>query len=202
MADDFNRGTGPGTPMPLDDFDPNPPRWPKVVGWISMIFGALGVLCVSCSVAWLFTAKDLMKGNPQIDVNNLPPVMHISPLMAVQLGVGAVSSILLIAAGGLTLGRQGLGRILHLIWGILALVNGLFGFFVQYQQQMAMAAWVKDNPDSVFSKNQSPANLYIGLGCGALFLLWPIFCLVWFGLVKRRAEQMLRHDGAPPEVPA
>lgn len=191
MADDPNLGAVPGTPMPLDDFEPYPPKWPKVVGWISIVLGSLGVICVSCSVAWLLTSKDLLKGNPQIDSNNLPPVMQISPIMAVQMGTGAALSLLLIAAGGLTLGRQKLGRILHIIYGVLGLLNGVFGFFVQFKQHAAMTAWVRDNPDSMFSKNHSPASLYIGLGCGGFFLLWPLFCVVWFSLVKRTHDQML-----------
>ncbi len=195
MADELNRGGAPETPMPLDDFEPFPPTWPKVVGGVSLALGSLGIICAVCGGAMMVAMPDMMKGNPAIDPNNLPPFMKPSPLMFVQLGLGVVLAILLLAAGGLTLGRQKLGRTLHLIWAPPSFLSGLFGIFLQLQQQAAMKSWAAANPDSPFSKNQSPIGMIIGIACGVILsLAWPTFCMVWFLVIKRTHAQMLHRS--------
>lgn len=177
------------------DFDPDQPSWPKVVGGISLGLGILGVLCVGCGLAGMFMTPMMMQNAPGYDAANPPPFMKPSALQMVHMVLGTLASGLLIGAGALTLGRKPLGRTLHLVWAVVGALIGILGIFVQIQTNAAMQQWIRDNPDSPFSQGGGgqQMGLIIGIGCGLVMGLgWPIFCLVWFGLVKKHAWQMVR----------
>lgn len=185
-------------PMPLDDFDPDPPSWPKVIGWISTGVGAFGLSCLACSAVGVFATPFMMQGQPGIDPNNLPPNMTPSPLMLVQMGLGAVLSVVQIIAGVLTINRQKSGRIVHLVWAGLGIVSGIVGLIIQVRLNQGFKDWVAANPSSPLARGGGGGPMvFVGYACSAVLGIgYPIFILVWFGVIKTTHAQMLRREKA------
>lgn len=167
------------------------PKWPKVIGIISIVFGSLGIICGGLGIGWQLLAPGMMAQMP----GGAPPaLMNPSPI---QLGVGAVSTlwaIVLIIAGAMTVARKPGGRPAHLAWAAVALIFGAFGIYMQVKMNADIAAWCADNPDAQFAQQQRMGGgigPMIGYACGGFFGFgWPLFTLVWFGLIKKKASDL------------
>lgn len=185
-------------PMPLDDFDPDPPSWPRIIGWISTGLGVLGLGCLSCSIAGVFLGPAMMQGQPGVDPNNLPPNMTASPMMLAQMVVGGVLSVVQIIAGVLTINRQRAARMVHLVWAGLAVLSGIAGLIMQVKMNQDFKAWIAANPGSPFAQGGGGGPfVYVGYACTAVMGLgYPIFCLIWFGFVKTTHAQMLHREAS------
>jgi hypothetical protein len=176
-------------PVLQDDFDTQP-GWPKPVGIISIVWGALGLTCGLCGLVGLSMMPAMMKG-AEDQMGVMPDIMKPSPLQMVAMVAGFVPTIVLIVAGVLTVRRNFTGRLVHLIYVGLAIFIGGIGIAMQIQQQMALSAWAAENPDNMWAKQQQQggAFAYIGIAFGVLLsFAWPLFCAIWFGFVKRRPE--------------
>lgn len=162
------------------------PAWPKVIGIISIVFGSLGVICGGLGIGWQLMMPGFLGQMP----GGAPPTL-LNP-NPINLGFGAVSTlwtIILIVAGALTVGRKPSGRTAHLAWALVAMIFGAVGIYMQMKMNAEIATWVADNPDADFSKQ--PQMPIIGYACAGFFGFgWPLFTLVWFGLVKRKASDL------------
>ncbi len=182
---------GPGADE-LDDLDGGErPSWPKVIGVISIVWGAIGVVCGGAGIGWQLMAGSIMGNIP----GGAPPAITNPNPMA--LGVGALGllwSIVLIVAGSMTVARKPAGRSAHLLWAAIAIVLSIIGMYMQVTVQAEIAQWCVDNPSSDFAKQQAAGGAfgkYIGYACGGtLGFGWPIFILAWFGLVKRKPSDI------------
>lgn len=165
---------------------PAPPRWPKVIGIISIVFGSLGVICGGVGIGWQLLAPGMMG---QMAGGAPPAIMNPSPI---NLGYGAVSTLftfVLIVAGALTVARKPSGRTAHLAWAVVAMIFGAVGIYMQVKMNAEIATWVADNPDADFSKQ--PQMPIIGYACAGFFGFgWPLFTLVWFGLIKKKGSDL------------
>ncbi len=182
------------------EFDaPAPPKWPKVIGIISIVLGSLGVICGGLGIGWQLLAPGMMS---QMAGGGPPAIMNPS---AVQLGVGAVSilwTILLIVAGAMTVARKPGGRTAHLAWAAVAMIFGAVGIYMQVKMNADVATWCADNPDSDFAKQQQMGGAIgpmIGYACGGFFGFgWPLFILTWFLGVKRTGAAL--REGVSDQV--
>ena len=93
------------------------PSWPKVVGWISISWGALMIFCAGCGTAMSFVGPSLM---PPEMAKDMPPT-SAGPGQIALAAVGILVDILLICGGAMTIGRKPPGRTLHLLYGVAAL---------------------------------------------------------------------------------
>ncbi|MBL8762272.1 MAG: hypothetical protein JNL50_13320 [Phycisphaerae bacterium] len=192
-----------GSPPVLDyDIDAiEPPRWPKAVGITSIVIGSIMVGCAGCGVVGLVVAPSLV---PEDMKAQMPP-SQASPGMLIHLAAGAISDILLIVAGAMTVGRKIAGRHLHLAYAGFAIVLFGIGVWLQFQQQAIMQQWAAQNPDNPQAKAMSGPmgniGLIFGIAIGALFgVVYPVFLIIWFGMVKRTQESMT--GGIEREMPA
>lgn len=164
-----------------------PPRWPKVVGTISIAWGALNLACGGCFLALGAMTSSLVQGAEQ-QMGPMPDVMKPSGL---QMGVGIlglIPTVLLLAAGILVVARKPAGKMLHVVYGVLALLTTAAGVLIGLQQQLAVVEWVRQNPDNAWAKQAKPAVGFVIMGIMVtLGLVWPVFCIIWFGAVKRNA---------------
>lgn len=194
----------PPTVSEWDDSDslgPARPRWPKVVGIISIVWGSLSLLCGVCGTAWAtFGVSMVMPADQKI-----PPTVFISPAQLVLTAVSTMFAVVLIVAGATTVGRKPVGRVLHLVYASAAVLIFLIGIPLAIQQQAVAAQWVQDNPENPVAKSMTGAGGSVGQIVGWVFggiigLGYPGFCLVWFGLVKRKPDSMGSADA--PNEPA
>lgn len=191
----------PTPPMnPIDDLVwDEPPGWPKVVGGISIGWAALGLTCAGCGVAGMaFMTSGSLPGME----GPLPPPMVPTPLTWIFMLLSFAPPILLLAAGIVTMSRKPVGRPLHLVYAVIAIVMTAVGVWFQLQQQAAMEAWIQQNPDSPWAQQQNAPGAQMGQIAGLIVgiiagFAWPIFCLVWFGLIKTKPEDFTGNAPAP-----
>jgi len=181
-----------------DDLDAELPRWPKVVGVISIVWGSIGVICNGLGAVSALFSGSMMQGMADQMEGGMPPVLLDPPLVNMIAAVlGLLLSIFLIIAGVLTVLRKAEGRMAHLIYAPVHIVLMIWGVMLQLNQQAAVADWVAANPDSDFAQSQQAAGgagpmvgMAIMFVMIAIFLIWPVFNLVWFGVIKKSHEDM------------
>jgi predicted tellurium resistance membrane protein TerC len=166
-----------------------PPAWPKVIGWISAVWGGLSGCCM------LFGGVMAIGGAAMIpaDQRNQFPPQFITPPMMVLMVVGVVSSILLLVAGIFTINRKITGRYLHLTYAILSLALFPVGIYLGLQNQAEMESWIRQNPDTQFAKQQAAGGAVgqiFGYAMQGIGLLHILFLIVWFGVIKKTAASM------------
>ena len=182
-------------PIHLQDLG-DPPGWPKVIGILSIIWGSLGVTCAGCGLVILPILPSLL-GKPG---EPLPPTMHIDPMSGVLYVLGIAQAVLLIVAGVMTLRRVAAGRWLHLLYAAAGFALLPFGLYVTWRKNQLMGQWVQDNPSSPFVRGYKPGAGTFGLIVqGVLGMAWPLFTLIWFGMVKRTVGSM--HAGGREPMP-
>lgn len=186
MSQSPNPSFPPVEPEPIIELA-EPPKWPSVVGGVSVGWAALGLGCTGCG------ALSLVMGlQPPSD--QAPPTTMTPPMIA-HMAVGTLNGVLLLIAGIVTCMRRPAGRSLHLTYAGISIPLLIIGIFLQLQAQAAMQQWMQDHPDSQAAQmmNSGFGKLMMSLGLILSVVLgapWPIFCLIWFGLVKRRPSDM------------
>lgn len=190
MADDY-RGMNEGTDIEADDWR-EPPKWPKVVGIISIVWAVLGIVCNGLGVVSAFLTPQMMKmaeSGGEMEGGFPPQMTQLNLLLAGMMMVSVLVSVTLLLAGIFTVNRRPQGRGLHLGVAVVSLIMLVIGMGYQWHSMTQMGAWVKANPDATFSQTYSPIGSMIGMGIGIVIGgAWPLFCLIWFGALKKRPE--------------
>ena len=167
--------------------------WPKVVGIISIIWAALGLACNACGV---FMPQLMTRMLPEeMTKGPMPPNMNPGIEMYVLMAVGMAVTLVLFVGGIALVRRKRSARAMHLVWALLACILAAIGLFMQWRIHGEMQAWIQQNPDSPWAQQQKgqqgDIGLVIGLLMGAVFgFAYPVFCLIWFGLVKRNPAEI------------
>lgn len=187
----------------FDDFV-EPPKWPKTIGIISIVWGSLGLCCNVLGGAWYSVGQPAVMKMAQDSgqmADGIPPFMMQAHLPLVALCVlGLAVSVLLVVAGSTLAARKQAARNLYLAYGVAAFLLAAISMYFQFQLQAEVDQWVNANPTTAFAQQQQQAGvmkivgplLGIVLGFG-----WPIFCLVWFGLVKKDPNEITKGVGNP-----
>lgn len=179
-------------PVDLDvDLLAEPPGWPKIVGIVSIVFGALGLTCGGCGLL----GQGMQSLIPEMeDVAKQPQVM--APILTFSLlALALLLSILLLIAGIMTLLRKPIGRPLHLLYAvlkILAVIVGLVTFIMIWPDyKVELTRYFEESGQNAQSRDvMLSATFYGALVSNLIYLAYPVFCLIWFGLVKRKPEDM------------
>lgn len=182
--------TGYAPPVEAPDFELGPelPGWPKVVGISSIVWAGLLLTCSGCGILSMVMTPQFMK-MAGAEAGPLPPTLTPGALQWVQMGLGILFVILLLIAGIATVQRAYQGRLLHLVYAIGSLPMLFWNIWTQLDAGQKMNQWAAANPDSPFAQGHSPGSVWIGITITlVLGLPWPLFCLVWFGVVKTKRE--------------
>lgn len=191
------------------DFLPEPKTWPKTVGIISIVWGSLGLICNGCGLVGGLVSGPMMQQmaaqNPQLaqQMQNAPPPSGL------QMGIAALGilvSTMLIVAGSMLIARKPIAAALHLAWAVITLLLTIGNTIVsigpmqqqmqQMQTQMQSQSGAATPPPGAMQGMQ--AAMYGSLACMALITLsYPIFCLIWFGFVKRGTAEITHAPEAP-----
>jgi len=178
------------------------PGWVKPVGIISLVWGAIGLFCGVIGIGGSILMQQFQQSASNQMQGGFPDVLLNPPASAqAAQAAGIVWTIYLIVCGALLLGRKTVARPMLIVYALGGILLTLWGVYEQLQVQIAIRQWVADNPDSDFARasGQSGAmGAFVGLAVGiVLGLAWPLFCLVWFGLVKRKATDITGEGEAP-----
>jgi len=176
--------------------------WPKVIGIISIVWASLGLLCNSCTaLSAVLTPVFMNMAPPQMQQQMQQQMASQNTLFNIVTGLlGVAMSVVLMYAGIQTMRYRWKGRMLHLVWAGLSVVLGIggsiFGYGVMKQQVAAQLAQMQNDPNMAKMQPMIETMAYATFGCVVLFsLAYPLFILVWFGLIKKRPEDM----GPPPQ---
>lgn len=187
------------TPSVSADFNASgePPAWPKVVGIISIVLASLSLICGGCGLVQ--NVMGLVQGGKDVEMPNSAPI-HIPPPSGLSVGLGVLGwlwAVVLLVAGIMTLKRLAKGRLLHLVYAGVSIVltigsvavgmaemQRVFDAFGQNAQMAQMAGMIR-----MFTYAVMCFAVSLGLG-------YPLFLLVWFGMMGKRPEA-----GAMPQEP-
>ena len=190
--------TPPSVPDELEPLELRP-KWPTVVGWLSVVLGLLALVCNGSGIVMnvflqsRFASLTAGAGDPL-------PQMTFSPAVIAFMMLKLAWGIPLIIAGIATISRKPAGRPLHLIWVIGFSITTLIASYLGYQLVQAytnsqeVVQWLAEHPNDPrgfgLKGGMSTWGTLIGL---PFSLAYPTFCLVWF-LPSGRSERALRHD--------
>lgn len=166
-----------------------PPAWPKVIGIISIVWGSLGLICNTCTLgatALMGSLVQMVPPEQQAEMQRQMQAQSGVANMAIA-ALGLVLSLVLIFAGVCTLRRQAIGRTLHLAYGAIGLVLTLVGAGLGIVAANKLATGAADPAQAQQARVGGLVGAAFG---GCLGMAYPLFCLVWFGFVKRTPESM------------
>ena len=186
----------PPTDPPQIELDAKPPSWPKVVGVISIVLGALALLCTGVSVPLQLVQLGQLRADAPPD--GVPSFLEPDAFDWVVGVAGILGTLLLIVAGGACAARASIARPLHLVYAFLELALVVVMTLTAMQsaaeiQQWAAdhRAWIDDNPTSPLAQTASmpPVLMWLPiLVVGTPYALWSLFLIGWFGAKGQRPE--------------
>jgi len=172
------------------------PKWPKVIGVISIVLGALGLTCGGLGMVMVpFSSKML---EPMLEGDPVPYGMQFTGLDIVVGLLGLLLSLLLLFAGITATTRRPITRPLHLTFAICSIPLNIWSALNQINKQALNEQWAQDFPNNPMAQGMSGssnAGAQIGQVVGLVMLLIfgigiPLFYLIWFGLLKTKPEQI------------
>lgn len=180
--------------LDLDDEIPEEITWPRPVGITSLVVGCLTVVCNGCNALSLAVqewGKRMQEKSGQ-KAMVVPDVLQPSTVDNVVFALSVLLGLFLLVSGIVLIARKPVARALHLIYSASWLVLAAVGLVSGLGKLGPMAAYFKEHPDDPMAKFASPTGTLISIvlvyGLG---VLWPGFCLVWFGFVKRTRRSMV-----------
>ncbi|MEK6703735.1 MAG: hypothetical protein AABZ53_15855 [Planctomycetota bacterium] len=166
------------------------PQWPKAIGIVSIIWAGIGLTCLGCGVIGMTVGQNLMTE----EMRAQSPPMTFGLMQMIVMGLGGVNALLLLVAGIMTLRRMGVGRWLHLAYALASLPLFAVGMWYTLQQQDEQKQWYLEHPESPGAKMMSGSGGSLQLLLLVLQIVlslgYPVFLLIWFGLVKRSTASM------------
>ncbi len=176
------------------------PKWPKVIGIISIVLGSLGLTCGGLGLVMAPLSASMLK--PVLEGDPVPYGMQLGAVDYVIGGIGLLLSILLLVAGIAGATRRPSTRSLHLAYALCAIPMNIWGMMNQMGKQALNEQWAQDYPNNPMAQGMDPSSnpgTQIGQMVGlVVFLLLgigiPALYLIWFGLIKTKPEQVTGDD--------
>lgn len=189
------------TPPPLAQ-PASRPKWPTVIGVLSIVFGSGALLQSATSALGLLVVRAQMEGFAKQGADQgkideyLAQYKSFVTLSSISLSLLA---LLLLASGILLLRRRRIAAVLHQVWAILKiLVGGFFLFKTQGMTRLQMSIMLdspvmKGGPGGVKGNEMfeqfTSAAMWVGIGFGLVFLaIYPVFLIIWFNRERIRGE--------------
>lgn len=172
------------------------PQWPKVVGIISIVLASLGGCCLVVQIVQLALKSagitSQQRSFPE-ELQNQIDALTQGPFGMIALALGALGTVTLMTAGITTVGRKSIGRVLHLVYACISLISVALGIYMMMRANDLIVDYIQQNPSSDLAKARGFVlgimKVIMAVQCligGA----YPLFTLIWFGLVKRTHESM------------
>ncbi len=171
------------------------PKWPKVIGAMSIIIASFGLVCGGTGLAVAPLAGTMMEG--MLDGDPLPDGLKMHALDYVIGGTRLIFAALLLIAGIACVIHRPIARILHLFYALCMIPLNIGNYLNGIAKMESLRVWAQQYPNNDYAKTLDPANnpmadiqqvmmlvLLILFGIGI-----PVFYLIWFGLIKTKPEQ-------------
>ena len=175
-------------PSEVGEVPRKPPSWPGAIGTISIVFGAMGLVCYAC-LSLQTMATPLIVG--MVPEDQRPPTPQGIQLFVqiFQLCAAAGLSVWLLIAGiGMTR-RRPWARSHTVGWSVAKILLS----FISTTMGVVFASATVDQINSQLSKGGTPpftvsitwVMVFVAIAL-VWALLWPVFLLIWFsrGAVK------------------
>ncbi|MFW6058903.1 MAG: hypothetical protein ACODAQ_01900 [Phycisphaeraceae bacterium] len=168
-----------------------PSRWPTVLGIISIVLGALGLLGLIWQMAMPFVMEPFLNSlGPPGTAQTQELAVQRHPLMLASNVFQFVLAAILLAVGVLLIRRRALARRLGLTWAWLDIVAVVLGLTINYVLQQAH--WAEQQAAGSATpgmQNFEQVGLIIGSLVGLVFgCALPVFMLIWLSRAKVKAE--------------
>lgn len=177
----------------MDVVQTKPTQWPKVIGVIATVFGALGAVggCFGGLMMMLMPAmhEALKEVVPAGQPTGLEGLQELGPQMVVLSGVAVVIAGLLLIGGIGLMRRRAWAVPVCITWAVVKIlfvvVNSYNGMIIQTRQLEMM----EQDPNMPLTGDIAGI---LGVMSMIFGLLWgwalPIFLLIWLGRKTSRAE--------------
>ncbi len=178
-----------------DNLDAELPAWPKVVGILSIVWGSLTVLCSGWNVVNVMLLTGMNRQNMEMQFQDgYPPELADPGALQQFLAVfGLLLSALLLVSGIMLVLRKAQARMMFIAYSLLSLLTAVLSMWMVFDLQSISAQWINDNPGTAFADAGDIVlvAMMVGAAIGILLTsIWPLFCLIWFGFVKRTHHDM------------
>jgi hypothetical protein len=157
--------------------------WPTVIGTISIVFGALGVLFSLCGAFGQMFMGSMMQGvggqNTQTQ-QMADAIKAAAPYQLIAAILTLIPAVLLLISGIGLVQRRRYGARLSITWAVLRMVFGLAAAFVNVRAQQIIMQQVSSSGGPT---PPSGMMLFTGLFGLVFGIAWawayPIFILIW-----------------------
>ncbi|MDP1663422.1 MAG: hypothetical protein Q8L55_16040 [Phycisphaerales bacterium] len=187
--------------LSMEGFEETPARWPRVLGWFSVVIGVLGIIKNACgAVVNLGFGGNMPIGQRAEQKQAIEDALSGMGVIVGSLGVLAIVStgvsVLLLVAGVQLLKRRPGAVRLHRGWALVRLFVGLIEMGLAYVQQSAvMKATIESMPTGQGAPPpaQMATCMNVMLGCGMtigllLVLAYPVTVLAVLSRPWAKAE--------------
>lgn len=183
MSDNY-----PPVDSPVDPLGAPNPGWPKIVGIVSIVLSSFGYLCGVCGVGLMLLMPMFIKGAEE-QLGPMPDVLKPNAIQIAMAALGFIPTTILMVAGVQTLRRSKTGAMAHLAYGVVGVLLGLASCGYAIYHQLEVQAWVDQNSGDKWAAQAGSPSAWFFIAIAVLLGLgYPVFCLIWFGLVKRNAD--------------
>lgn len=184
-------------PTVAGELPSKPSVWPKVVGIIFIVFGALGIMqgCFGAISMLMFGAFSKMM--PQDQANMMNSITSLQPWIIASAIAAFCIAVLLLVTGIGVVTRKPFGRKTAFGWAItkmvFVLLNAGLTYMTQQAQSQAMQEMMESHPNTAAAMPMfGPLMMWMGVFAIVFMIIWgwalPVFTLIWFSRSKIRGE--------------
>ena len=176
---------------------PAPSVWPTVIGTISIVLGAMGLLCYGCGAIWEMLGPLLANVVPPEVLGPQPQGVFLVYWIASHCVALLLSLWLLVAGIGIAQ-RRAWSRTASIGWAItkMAVAGGdtVLGFvFISDIAAQFSESWSGGQQQTPqLPEGVAEVVMAVMIIAGFFFaLIWPVFLLIWFA--RRRVRAAVAH---------
>lgn len=179
-------------PVFHDEFKEQP-SWPTYIGVLGCVWGGL-------TFVWNGCCQILPTVGGKLFFNMMPPeaqeqmkaqMAMVSTIDILFMFIMTFISILLLVSAILLLRRKPIAAKFHIAYGIIAVVVLLAHIAWGVSRADQVAQLMKQNagmPNNPMANMGATMMIVMTVVMGIIRLVYPVFCLIWFGWVKKNAD--------------
>ena len=171
--------------------------WPKTLGIICIVFGALGIMHGCFGVISLFVTDWFTTLVPQQQAEMMDSMEPFKPWLITSGIMTLVLAIVLLIAGIGIVGRKVWSRNTVLIWSgtkmAFVIANSILSYMVQKANYEEMQEMMASDPNAVAAMSiLGQIMMWVGMFTIVIMIIWgwalPVFTIIWFSRKKARIE--------------